>query len=209
MKLDKNTKRIALTFDDGPSITTPQILDILETYKIAATFFLIGQQVTQETKPILERQLRLGCELANHSFTHSDMSVMEPAQIQDELNQTSKVIKDTVNYDVKYFRPPYIALSDTMYETIDYPFIQGIGCRDWEPEVTPDERTSTILKEAKDGTIILLHDFEGNQNTVQALPAIIEGLQSQGCTFVTLTRLFTIKQITPNIKHKIWTNVLE
>lgn len=209
MIINKNTKVIALTFDDGPTTTTPQVLDILEKYHIVATFFLIGKQVTQETKPIMERQLSLGCELANHSLTHSDMSVMEPSQIQDELNQTTKVIKDTVNYDVKFFRPPYIALSDTMYESISYPFIQGIGCSDWEPEVTPEERTSTVLRETKDGTIILLHDFEGNQNTVKALPNIIEGLQAQGYTFVTVSQLFEAKQINPNVSHKIWTNVLE
>lgn len=205
----KKQKLIALTFDDGPSSTTQLILDVLEHYNIVATFFLVGQFVTQDTKPIMERQLRMGCELANHSFTHSAMNVMSVEEIQEEITKTTKVIKEQVGYDVKFFRPPYIALSDTMYESIDMPFIQGVGCTDWEDSVTPAERTETILKEAKDGMIILVHDFEGNDKTVQALPSMIEGLKEQEYTFVTVSDLFKLNGVNPNIKHKIWSNVYE
>lgn len=206
---ENNMKLAALTFDDGPSETTPEILDILEKYGVRATFFLVGNQISEKTKPIVERELRMGCELANHSFTHSDMSVMSAEQIKDEINHTTKLIKETVNYDVKFFRPPYILLSDTMYENIEFPFIQGMGCQDWEAEVSVEDRRETVLRDIKDGTLVLLHDFEGNVNTVKALPGMIEGLKAQGYSFVTVTEMFEKKGINPNQKHKIWINVFD
>lgn len=206
-KQGTNRKLVALTFDDGPSETTPKILDILERYKIRATFFLIGNLITQETKPIMERELRMGCEIANHSFTHSDMAKMTGEQIREEIDKTTKLIKETVGYDVKFFRPPYISLSEEMYENIDLPFIEGLGCRDWEPEATAQERKEIVLNEVKDGTLVLLHDFIGNDNTVEALPDIIEGLIEQGYSFVTASEMFQEKGIDPNVKRKLWTNV--
>lgn len=205
----ENKKLVALTFDDGPSITTPQVLDILEENGVPATFFLIGNLVTDEAKPIMERQLKLGCELANHSFTHPDMSKMTADEIKEEISKTTQVIKEKAGYDVKFFRPPYIALSDTMYETIHFPFIQGLGCYDWEPDTPASRRLEIVLNEVKDGTMVLLHDFENNMHTVEALPAMIKGLKEQGYTLVTVSELFRQKNINPNQKYKIWTNVLE
>lgn len=202
-------KLVALTFDDGPSVITNDVLDILEEHQVVATFFLIGNQVNETTRTIMKRQLEMGCELANHSLTHSDMSVMDAATIKDEIAETSKKIKELVDYDVKFFRPPYIALSDTMYESIELPFIEGLGCRDWEADATAGERVETVLTQVKDGTIVLLHDFEGNVNTVKALPEIIEGLKEQGYSFVTVSELFQEKGVNPKVSHKIWTNVLE
>lgn len=202
-------KLVALTFDDGPSVITNDVLDILEERQVVATFFLIGNQVNETTKPIMKRQLEMGCEIANHSLTHSDMSVMDAATIKDEIAKTSEKIKELVDIDVKFFRPPYIALSDTMYESIELPFICGLGCRDWEADATVEERVETVLSQVKDGTIVLLHDFEGNVNTVKALPEIIEGLKAQGYEFVTVSELFAEKGVNPKVSHKIWTDVLE
>ena len=67
-------KLVALTFDDGPSNITEKVLDILEENGIVGTFFLIGNLVTADKKATMERQLALGCEIANHSFPHREMS---------------------------------------------------------------------------------------------------------------------------------------
>ena len=203
------TKMVALTFDDGPSSTTSEVLDILDRYDVVATFFLIGNQVNSNTASIMQRQINMGCELACHSYTHSDMSNMSAYDIQNEINWTTSAIKNTVNYDVKFFRPPYLATSNTMYQNIDLSFIQGIGCNDWESSVSASQRANTVLSNVKDGSIVLLHDFQGNTNTVQALPTIIEGLKNQGYTFVTVSQLFEYKGVNPNVEYKIWSNVYE
>lgn len=209
MTINPSTKMVALTFDDGPTTTTPEVLDILERYDVVATFFLIGNQINSSTTPMIQRELDLGCELANHSYTHSDMSAMSASEIQDEISKTSSAIKNAVDYDVTFFRPPYISISDTMYENIDLNFIQGIGCEDWVASVSASQRIDTVLNTVKDGSIVLLHDFQDNVNTIQALPAIIEGLKDQGYTLVTVSQLFEYKGVNPNVDYKMWSNVYE
>ncbi len=202
-----SNKLVALTFDDGPSSTTSDVLDVLEDYDVKATFFLIGQQVNSSTMSIMQRQVSMGCELASHSYTHQDMSQMSATEIKNEMEWTRSAIKNTVDYDISFFRPPYLSTSNTMYENIDYPFIQGITCNDWVDSTSASERTSTVLNNVSDGTIVLLHDFQGNSETVQALPGIIEGLKAQGYTFVTVSELFAQKGVNPNVEYKIWSKV--
>ena len=202
-------KMVALTFDDGPSGTTSEVLDVLQRYNAVATFFLIGQNVNGNMKATMQRQLNMGCELACHSYTHSDMGNMGAWQVQNEINQCINAIKGQVNTDIKFFRAPYLSTSNTMFQNINLAFIQGVSCNDWESYVSAEQRKNTVLNSVKDGSIILLHDFQGNSNTVQALPGIIEGLRNQGYTFVTVSDLFKYKGINPNVGYKVWSNVYQ
>lgn len=204
-----NDKLVALTFDDGPSNVTENVLDVLENEKIVGTFFLIGNQITENMIDTLKRELSLGCEIANHSYTHSDMSIMDEQVIKDEISKTSALIKKYLNVEPKFFRPPYISLSDTMYASISLPFISGYGCEDWDSNVLADERIEKVLSQVKDGSIILLHDLENNHETVKALPVIIDKLRKDGYSFVTVSELFEKKNINPNVQNKIWSNVFE
>lgn len=204
-----NDKLVALTFDDGPSNITENVLDVLENEKIVGTFFLIGNQITENMIDTLKRELSLGCEIANHSYTHSDMSIMDEQVIKDEISKTSALIKKYLNVEPKFFRPPYISLSDTMYASISLPFISGYGCEDWDSNVLADERIEKVLSQVKDGSIILLHDLENNHETVKALPVIIDKLRKDGYSFVTVSELFEKKNINPNVQNKIWSNVFE
>ena len=202
-------KMVALTFDDGPSGTTSEVLDVLQRYNAVATFFLIGQNVNGNMKATMQRQLNMGCELACHSYTHSDMGNMGAWQVQNEINQCINAIKGQVNTDIKFFRAPYLSTSNTMFQNINLAFIQGVSCNDWESYVSAEQRKNTILNSVSDGSIILLHDFQGNSNTVQALLGIIEGLRNQGYTFVTVSDLFKYKGINPNVGYKVWSNVYQ
>ncbi|MCR4945148.1 MAG: hypothetical protein K5986_12095 [Clostridium sp.] len=96
-----------------------------------------------------------------------------------------------------------------MFEIIDVPFICGIGCEDWIPEISAKTRAKTIIDNVKDGSIILLHDATGNINTVNALPIIIESLKKDNYEFVTVTNLFNKVKINNNFKNKIWTNIYD
>lgn len=208
--METNTKKmVALTFDDGPSETTLEVLDILEKYGIKATFFLIGELITEQTIPIMKRELEMGCEIENHSFTHSDMTKLSASEIREEIKKTSDAIQNAVGVQPKFFRPPYILTNDMMFENIDLNFIVGLGCNDWIAEASAQERTKLLFDNVKDGTMVLLHDFQGNVNTLEALPVMIEGLQDQGYTFVTVEELFRAKGINPEQRGKMWTNVYE
>ncbi len=199
-------KLIALTFDDGPSTTTPYVLDVLEQKNAVATFFLIGSQVNGNTKSIMQRQLNMGCELACHSYDHQDMSGMGSWEVQQQISRTVDAIKSQVNTEVKFFRAPYLATSNTMFQNINLAFIQGFDVNDWESSTSTQARVNGVLSKASDGAIVLLHDFQGNNNTVEALGQIIDGLRNQGYTLVTLSELFAAKGVNPNQRGKVWSN---
>ncbi|MCM1330156.1 MAG: polysaccharide deacetylase family protein [Ruminococcus sp.] len=190
-------KIIALTFDDGPSGVTSQILDVVEKHAVPASFFVCGNNVTPERFGTMRRAVTLGCEIHNHSRTHSDMTGMSPEEIRAEIDFTSDMVEKAVGVPPRFFRPPYIAVNEKMHEAIDLTFICGLGAEDWLDEVSAEERYNRIISQAEDGLIILLHDAEGNVKTVRAVDMIIPELKRQGYEFVTVSRLFERKKITP------------
>ncbi|MBR6627049.1 MAG: polysaccharide deacetylase family protein, partial [Lachnospiraceae bacterium] len=206
--LNASSKLIALSFDDGPSSTTPYVLDVLEQNGVVATFFLIGQQVNSDTMSTMQRQINMGCELANHSYTHEDMSNMSASDVKNQIEWTSSAIKNTVGVDVKFFRPPYLGVSNTMYQNINLAFIAGVDSKDYE-NISSSQVTSNVVNGVRDGSIVLMHDFQGNNKTVEALPNIIRNLKNQGYNFVTISELFQIKGKNPNQGYKIWSNVFD
>lgn len=208
-ELTAETKMVALTFDDGPNTTTTmEVLDKLEKYGVVASFFLVGNNINEETAKSVERAYDLGYEIDNHSRTHSYMNEMTAEDIAAEIEYTNEKIVEITGTEPRFFRPPYIAISNLMYETIDMTFISGIGCNDWDDSVTAELRYQRIMRQVADGTIILLHDAEGNSLTVDALDLIIPDLLEQGYTFVTVTELFEAKQVEAQ-EYMVYSSVLQ
>ncbi|MDE6595319.1 MAG: polysaccharide deacetylase family protein [Oscillospiraceae bacterium] len=195
-------KIIALTFDDGPNtVTTPQVLDIIEKHGVPASFFVCGDNITPESAEVMKRAVKLGCEIHNHSRTHSDMTGMSPEDIRAEIDFTSDKVEEVVGIRPRFFRPPYIAVNEKMHEVIDLTFICGLGAEDWLDEISADERYNRIISQAADGLVILLHDSvidsKCNSKTVAAVDMIIPELQRQGYKFVKVSRLFEMKNVSP------------
>ena len=191
-------KVIALTFDDGPNMTTTnEVLDVLEKYGIKASFFLIGNNIDSESAKSVKRAYDMGCEIGNHSKTHSYMDKMSIDEIISEIEDTNEKIVDITGEEPKFFRPPYISVNKDMIDNIDMPFIAGYGANDWVDKYTAEHRAKLVIRQARDGGIILLHDAKGNSQTVQALDIIIPELQSQDYEFVTISEVFARKGITP------------
>lgn len=202
-------KYVALTFDDGPNTTTTaQVLDVLEKYDIIASFFLIGNNINDASAEVVKRAYDMGCEINNHSKTHPYMNQMTVDEIIEEFNYVDDKIFEITGERSKFFRPPYIAVSQEMLDNIDVPFIAGIGCNDWMDNNPADRRAMSILRQVKEGDIILLHDAEGNHMTVEALDTIIPEMLAQGYKFVTVSELFELngKEISAD-DIKIYTNI--
>ncbi|MBR4201544.1 MAG: polysaccharide deacetylase family protein [Oscillospiraceae bacterium] len=167
-------KILALTFDDGPSPdTTADVLDILAEYRIPATFFLVGQNITPDTEPLLRKAVSLGCELGNHSFSHPDMTALSPYEMSVEIDETSKRIERITGKPTRFFRPPYIAVNEDMIRQIPLTFIGGYGINDYDQNLSVEARVSGITDLAADGRILVMHDSEGNSRTAEALRRII------------------------------------
>ena len=193
-----NKALAALTFDDGPNTsTTAQVLEVLKKYNVPGTFFLVGNNIDEQSARTALSAVEQGCELENHSLTHSAMSDMEDSAIREELRVTDEKIKAVCGRTPRFFRPPYIAVSDKMHYCIDKTFICGFGCDDWDESVTVQQRIDRTLAQICDGVIILLHDAKGNDGTVKALDGIIPKMLEQGYEFVTVSELFRRKGKTP------------
>ncbi len=200
---------IALTFDDGPNtVITPQVLDLLEEHGIVASFFLIAQNITPESAEVVRRAKKMGCDIENHTVTHTAMNEMTPEEIRAEVEACTGKIIEITGEAPKFFRPPFIAVSRALYDTVDMTVICGVGCEDWVPAVTAQERAERVLAAAEDGQIVLLHDMEWNQNTVDALKTIIPELKKRGFEFVTVSRLFELKNVTPR-RGWLYSNALQ
>lgn len=202
------TKVVALSFDDGPNTeTTVRMLDVLNKHNVKASFFVIGNNINPESAKVMQRAHNEGHDIESHSLTHSAMPSLTADSMRSEMDQTAALIEKYVGEKPQFFRPPYIALNRTMFDTIELPFISGEGCQDWEAPVTADERAEMMLASARDGLIFLLHDFVGNENTVEAVDRIIPILKERGFTFVTVRQLFKAKNVEPQ-KGIIYTDLL-
>ena len=201
--------RIALTFDDGPNTSiTPQVLDILERENIPGTFFLIANNITPESAEAVCRAKAMGCDIENHSVTHGFMDKMSAGEIRAEIAECSRRIREITGITPSFFRPPFIAVNQQLFDNVDLTFICGSGCEDWVPSVSAEERARRTLANAKDGEIILLHDMMWNVNTVEALKTIIPALKERGFTFHTVAGLFRECGVTP-VRNRLYSNVFQ
>lgn len=196
--------KLILTFDDGPDPEwTPQILDILEREKVPATFFVVGLQA-EKNIPILQRINKLGYEIGNHTFTHSNVAKMSIQRAALEMKLTRLLIESVTGRSTILFRAPYNADSEPhTYEELEpiqrsheehYLTIgESIDPNDWQVGVTADSIVARTIEqvEAREASIILLHDAGGltRQATVEALPRIIDYFKKKGYKFTTVADL--------------------
>lgn len=199
--------RISLTFDDGPSDVTESVLDLLQEYKVPASFFLVGQNITKEKAHILKRYGAQHCSIECHSWSHRAFTTLSQEEIGTEITDTNRLIFEYAGTHPQFFRPPYIAYTKETFSLVDMPFICGRGVNDWDSAVSVEQRIADVVHNVCDGQIILLHDSAGNQKTVCALKEIIPALKKKGCSFYTVPDLFSACAIVPQ-KNILWTNVL-
>ena len=196
-KGNDDEKVIALTFDDGPDEDfTPQILDILKKHNVKATFFVVGEKVGWHPD-ILKKEFEDGHEIGNHTFTHINVSKRGYADIDKEITDTQKAIKNVIGEEPRIFRPPYRAISKEMCSIVkdkDMNIVlwSNLDPRDWSnPGVY--YIVDTITSKVQNGNIILLHDYNNLRNsksqTIQALDVIIPKLKEMGYKFVTVSEI--------------------
>lgn len=191
-------KKVALTFDDGPnSRYTLKILDILKKHNIKACFFLLGENVEYYPR-IAKRIKEEGHLIGNHTYSHQHLKRMKLKNILWQIKKAEEVYKKILNLRPKFFRPPYGECNKAVENIADekgYKLVGwGICANDWK-NPPPELIAERIISQAKDGSIILLHDGanirhgQSRINTVKALPRIITTLKAKGFKFVRLERL--------------------
>ncbi len=190
-------KRIALTFDDGPDdVYTPQILAILKTKKVHATFFVLGQRVRKYPK-ITKQIAREGHVLANHSYHHPKLTRINHRQLLWEIKATEWEIIRVTGKRTRYVRPPYGDLDPTVLTSLGemgYHVVNwSVDSNDWR-SLSKAQVLANVLPHVQPGAIILQHSASGGpqenlNGTVAALPVIIDTLRVKGYQFVTIPEL--------------------
>ncbi|TAO06010.1 MAG: polysaccharide deacetylase family protein [Phormidium sp. SL48-SHIP] len=188
-------RAIALTFDDGPSPYTLQILDILESYDILATFFVLGQVISSYPE-VLQRIVADGHLLGNHTWSHPYI-VNSEAEAYREIEPTAELIYDYTRVRTQLFRPPggYLNNALTPYSARQNQTITMWSVDSFDYFLSQSEILDQVLAQIHPGAIVLLHDGGGpRHHTVAALPQLIESLQQQGYEFLTVTELMKRSQ---------------
>lgn len=193
-----HNKLVALTIDDGPDPKfTPQILNILERNHIKATFFVVGESIKQHPD-LLIKEIKMGNEIENHTYTHPDLKVDGVRLTQAEILRDQNIIEDYTHKKPHYFRPPKGLLKKetlNISQADGYKTVLWTICVEHSACKTSEEMATRVIKAAIPGMIILAHDGRLNRSrTMAALPLIINGYEAKGYRFVTLDEMLKHEQ---------------
>lgn len=183
----REEKKIALTFDDGPSHScTGRLLDGLLERDVKATFFLIGENAKENPK-LVKRIYDEGHLIGNHTYTHVEITKISDEEAKIELEKTDHVISSITGEHVQYMRPPFGAWQKELENELNVlPVLWTVDPLDWTTE-NVDEIVNKVVTETEENDIILLHDCY--DSSVDAAFQIIDILKKEGFEFVTVDEL--------------------
>ncbi|MEV0853063.1 polysaccharide deacetylase family protein [Nocardia fluminea] len=189
-RVETEDKVVALTFDDGPTVRTPEVLQTLAQAQVPATFYLVGEDLAAHPE-YGTAIVAAGHEIGNHSYTHRRMVLVSGDTVREEIERTDAEIRRAGYPGPISFRPPYGKklwtlphyLADHDRTTVTW---------DVEPDSAGGASREAIvgdtLAQARPGSIILLHVMHGRES-LAAVPEIVAGLRARGYRFVTVSEL--------------------
>lgn len=208
---------IAITFDDGPSLTyTPQYLDILARYGAKATFFNLGLNLEEgeEYVALCRRCAEEGHQVASHTYSHDDrtLSGFDEAGRNEEIAKGFQLVSEATGTPTEVMRPPYGEFRGYQFlqylahaGDIAYSAFWGVDSQDWEllgADHIISQCTVGLTADSYNGAVILMHDGGGDRSQdVAALPTLIETYQSYGYQLVTLNEML---QADPTFPEWVW-----
>lgn len=198
-------KYIAITFDDGPHPqNTPRLLDMLRARNIKATFYVVGSNVDLYPQ-IVRRTVAEGHEIGNHSYSHRLFTKLSDSEIRLELSRTRDAVGRAAGVQPRTLRPPYGGMLQRQREWVHaefgYPIIMwSVDPLDWR---RPGAGTvcARILSGTTAGSIVLAHDL--HSQTIDAMPATLDGLLRRGFKFVTVSQLLAMKADTATAQASV------
>lgn len=189
---DSGKGKVALTFDDGPGVHTPEVLSVLADKGVNATFFMIGENA-ESRNDYVRRVHDAGHLIGNHTYDHQDLKKLSYDAQYDEINKTNKIINGIIGLSPHYMRPPYGNYNDDTKSVLTAlgmeKVLWNVDTRDWSG-LSADQIKTAALAGVKDGAIILMHDGVANSSeTAKALPGIIDEIKNRGYQMVKLSEL--------------------
>ncbi|MEO8086713.1 MAG: polysaccharide deacetylase family protein [Bacteroidota bacterium] len=190
----KNLNEIAITFDDGPHENTPAVLEVLNRFKIKATFFFIGKNI-EGREGIVKLVSESGHLIGNHSYSHSNVfDFFSVKKLEDDVSKTDELIYKITGKRNKLFRPPFGVTTPniaTMVNRKNYSVI-GWSIRSYDTMIkSHDKLLERIFTRMKNGSVILLHESTPGIEIV--LEKVLEKAQQMNFKVVSIEEMFKIK----------------
>ena len=185
--VDKIEKKVAITFDDGPNEDyTQMLLEGLKVRNVPATFFLLGKEVDKYPELVKEIQEE-GHLIGTHSYEHVNLSNLSDEAAIEQVDKTNEAIYAITGQYPEYIRPPFGCWKANLdYETTMIEVLWDVDPKDWKTS-NSDVIASRVLDKVEENDIILLHD--ASESSVQAAFKIVDALQADGYTFVTVDEI--------------------
>jgi peptidoglycan-N-acetylglucosamine deacetylase len=180
---------LAVTFDDGPGDRAPELLDALADHDAKATFYVTGE-LAHLRPDAVRRMYAEGHELGNHTWSHADLAELSASEIEEELGSVQSLLRRQIGHAPDTLRPPYGCRDDAVLEVAAEvgmaQVLRTVDVRDWD-EDDPTEITRRAGEVAEPDAIMVLHDI--HDATIDAVPGILQTLDEQGYTLVTVSQL--------------------
>lgn len=196
----RGSRRLALTFDDGPNDPyTLKLLELLAKHHVHATFFLIGKYV--ERRPDIVRALAAaGHEIGNHTYSHPNLIFRSATEVRREIQQCESAIRDAAGVSTRLFRPPWggrrpatlRAIRSAGYE----PVLWSATSYDWSAK-SAEQIVNHVTRQVSGGEVVLLHDGDHKRpdgdrsRSVEAADEIVRRYQGEGYEFVTVGEMMS------------------
>lgn len=188
----KDKKMVALTFDDGPSEYSLEILDCLIENNSKATFFELGNRM-KNNKEITKKLYDNGMEIGSHTYSHKYLTRINESEVLNEINSVSILFNEITNDNIKLLRAPYGSVNSKVRELSPFPIILwNIDTKDWLYK-DPSKSSPIVLEHITDGDIVLMHDV--HKPTIELVKIIVPELKARGYELVTVSELSEFKNI--------------
>lgn len=195
---DLEKKYVALSFDDGPSKYTNDIIDYLTENNSSATFFVVGENILKNKETIL-KLTSSNFEIGNHTYTHPWLSKLNDEEIKNEIKFTQNLIHNLTGNIPKLFRPSYGDINDRLKKIIDLELVMWTNdSKDWKYK-NSKLIASNVIKNIKNFDIILMHDTY--KRTYESLKIIVPKLKDMGYQIVSISELLEIKKFNEAKKY--------
>ncbi len=191
--IDSNKKHVAITFDDGPSKYTEELVQILDANKARSTFFMVGNKLNSMASAV-KTVHDAHHEIGYHSYKHENFKSQTLATAQTEFQNSNTTLQNLIGEDFKLTRPPYGSLNATIKNGLATSFILwNVDTNDWRYRDT-DYLYNYVLENIQDGDIILFHD--SYETSIRAVEKLLPELYVQGYQLVTVSDLAALKGVT-------------
>ncbi len=190
---DPSVPMVALTYDDGPySPVTDRILNTLEKYDAKATFFVVGNRVSSYRSTV-KRAYNMGCEIANHTYSHTILTSVGYDTIVSQINRTNTAVYNVTGEYPTIVRAPGGEVNSRVLSTVKQPFVGwDVDTLDWSSR-NASSVVSKIKNNVRNGSIVLMHDLYSS--TASATETIVPWLVDKGYCLVTVSELMEYKNI--------------